>query len=112
MPTIGRYKIAFGWGCWFQSHRPVTVRRYLRFIWVFREAKPTDIDKKKRFPLGTPMVADGVKYHYYKAVKDIVVDIPVSRYETETLAGPESRAWGRYVEADKQAKDEVPGGEQ
>ena len=70
---IGRYKIAFGWTCWIQTHAPTTVRRYLWFIWVFKEAKPTDIDKKKQFSLGTPMTYEGRRYHYYKAAGDIPV---------------------------------------
>ena len=73
MLTIGRYRIAFGWACWIQTYRPTTVRCILGFIWVFKEAQPTDIDKKKRFPLGTEMLAGGRRYYYYKAAEDIRV---------------------------------------
>jgi len=73
MLTIGRYRIAFGWACWFQSHRPTTVWCPFGLIWIIREAKPTDIDKKKRYPLGTPMVYGGKRYQYYKAERDIPI---------------------------------------
>ncbi len=73
MFKLGRYKIAFGWTCWPQTCIPTTARRYLWFIWVFKEAKPTDIDKKKQFPLGTPMTYEGRRYHYHKAEGDILV---------------------------------------
>ena len=83
MLRIGRYKLAFGWACWIQTHRPVTARRYLWFIWVFKEAKPTDIDKKKQFPLGTPMEYEGRRYHYYKAGKDIHVGPAVGKEDCD-----------------------------
>ncbi len=73
MVKIGRYRIAFGRVIWFQTYRPTTVRRFLYLFWIIREVRPEDIDKKQRFPLGTPMIADGRKYHYYKAEKDIVI---------------------------------------
>ncbi len=73
MLMLGRYQIAFGWICWPQTCRPTVFRRYLWLIWVFKEAKPTDIDKKKQFPLGTPMTYEGRRYHYYKIVGDILV---------------------------------------
>lgn len=73
MLTIGRYRIAFGWACWFQTHAATTVRRILWFFWIIREARPEDIDKKQRFPLGTRMLVDGTEYRYYKADKDIHV---------------------------------------
>ncbi len=73
MLTIGRYRIAFGRVCWFQTHVPTTVRRILWLFWIIREAKHDDIDKTQRFPLGTPMMHEGRKYHYYKAKKDIRV---------------------------------------
>ena len=79
MLKIGRYKIAFGWVCWIQTYRPTTARCILGFIWVFKEAKPTDIDKKKRFPLGTPMTYEGRRYHYYRAGKDIHVGDAVEK---------------------------------
>lgn len=110
MLTVGRYRIAFGRVCWFQTHRPTTVRRILWLFWIIREARPGDIDKKQRFPLGTPMMVDGTRYHYYKAERDIVIGSPVDWYETVGFAGPECGAWKRYIEADKQARGGVPGG--
>jgi len=79
MVKIGRCRIAFGWACWIQTYRPTAVRRYLWFIWVFKEAKPEDIDEKQQFPLGTPMTYEGIKYHYYKAEKDINVGSAVKK---------------------------------
>jgi len=76
MLKIGRYKIAFGWACWIQTYRPTTVRRFLWFFWIFKEANPKDIDKKRQFPLGTPMTYEGRRYHYYKAAEDIHVGPP------------------------------------
>jgi len=106
MLTIGRCKLAFGRVCRPQTGRPATVRRFLWFFSIVREAKPEDIDKKQQFPLGTPMVANGRKYHYYKAEKDIVIGGPANWYEAVGFAGPECGAWRRYIEADKQAKME------
>lgn len=65
---IGRYSIKFGSRCWIQTNVPVEVRCILGLIWVFREAKPTDIDSKQRFPLGTIFTKDGKRYHYGKKV--------------------------------------------
>ncbi len=73
MLKIGRYEIAFGWACWIQTHVPTTIRCILGFIWIFKEARPTDIDKKRRFPLGTAMFYNGKKYHYRKAGENIHV---------------------------------------
>jgi len=70
MKTIGRYRIAFGWACWIQTHMPTTVWCPFGFIWIFKEARPTDVDKKKRFPLGTQMTYDGKRYHYYRKTGD------------------------------------------
>ena len=69
MLTFGRYRIFFGWSCWIQTYRPTTVWCPFGFIWIFREVRPTDVDKKKRFPLGTPMMYNGKRY-YYKAAGD------------------------------------------
>ncbi|GAH45297.1 unnamed protein product, partial [marine sediment metagenome] len=49
------------------------VRRYLRFIWIIKEIRPTDIDKKRQFLPGTKMTYEGRRYHYYKAGEDINV---------------------------------------
>lgn len=72
MLTIGRYRITLGCFIWMQSQRPTTARRFL-FLWIFKEALPSDIDKKPQFPLGTMMMYEGRKYHYYKAGRDINV---------------------------------------
>ncbi len=69
MLIIGRYKIAFGRGCWIQTHKPVVARRYLGFFWIIREARPGDIDERQRFPLEH----EGRRYYYYKAKHDIGV---------------------------------------
>ena len=71
MLTVGRYRITFGWACWFQSHRPTTIWCLFGFIWVFKEAIPADVDKKKRFPLGTQMTYNGKRYYYRAAAEDI-----------------------------------------
>ena len=71
MIKIGRYEIKFG--CkyiWVQTKVPTRSWHFLCF-WLFKEANPKDIDKKQQFPLGTPMVYEGRKYHYYKAGEDI-----------------------------------------
>lgn len=70
---IGRYKIAFGWSCRMQICKPTTVQSILGFIWIFKEARHTDVDKKRQFPPGIAMFHDGVRYHYYKAGEDIHV---------------------------------------
>ena len=61
---IGRHEIKFG-RCWIQTYVPTAVRCCLGF-WIFKKASPTDIDKKKQFPLGTPLEHEGTLYHYYK----------------------------------------------
>ena len=42
---------------------PTRVWRFLCF-WVFKEARHTDLDSKKQFPIGTPMQYEGRFYHY------------------------------------------------
>lgn len=70
MLEIGRYRIAFGRYPWFQTRGPTTVRCLLGILWILKEARPSDVDKKKRFPLGTPLVGqDGRVYRYWKADK-------------------------------------------
>ncbi len=64
---IGRYEIKLGRYCWVQTHVPTTVRCYLGFIWVFKEAIPTDVDKTQKFLPGTPLQYEGRRYRYYKA---------------------------------------------
>lgn len=71
---IGRYKIIFGWSCRMQICKPTTVQSILGFIWIFKEARPTDVDKKRQFPPGTVMFHNGKEYHYYKAGEDIDVN--------------------------------------
>jgi hypothetical protein len=67
MLRIGRYGIAFGYAFWVQTHVLIQTRHFLCF-WFFKEAKPTDIDKKKQFTLGTPMEYEGRKYYYCRKV--------------------------------------------
>lgn len=66
MLKIGRYRIAFGSTCWVQTYVPTTVRRFLCF-WVFKEARPQDIDKERKFPVGTLLEQEGRTYRYWKA---------------------------------------------
>jgi hypothetical protein len=68
---FGRYEIKFGSRCWIQTTRPTTARCLLGFIWIFREAKPDDVDRKPRFPLGTRLVDKGRPRLYCRAAKDI-----------------------------------------
>jgi len=65
MLRIGRYEIALGNSFWVQTQVAIMFRHFLCF-WFFKEASPSDIDKKKRFPLGTPMIYEGRTYHYYR----------------------------------------------
>ncbi|MBA7581119.1 hypothetical protein ES708_23019 [subsurface metagenome] len=49
---------------------PTTVRCFLGFIWVFKEARPEDVDKKPQFapgPFGTVMEYKGRRFRYFKA---------------------------------------------
>ncbi|MBA7585764.1 hypothetical protein ES708_27753 [subsurface metagenome] len=66
MLKIGRYRIAFGRYCWGQTYVPTTVRHFLCF-WILKEARPTDVDKEQRFPIGTKLEQEGRKYRHYKA---------------------------------------------
>ena len=70
MPKIGRYGIAFGRHFRFQAGRPASIKHFLCFHFV-KEARPQDIDKKRRFPLNTPMEYKGKRYYYWKAPKNI-----------------------------------------
>ena len=67
---IGRYGIAFGRVFWFQTRVPTRVWHFLCFFWVFKEARPQDVDKKQQFPLRTPM-DEGRVYRYWKAGEDL-----------------------------------------
>jgi len=73
MLKIGRYGIDFGRNLWFQTRVLTRTRLFLCLFWILKEARPTDIDKVKRFPLGTLREFEGIRYHYYKAGEDIVV---------------------------------------
>lgn len=70
MIHVGRYRISFHLAFWFQTHVPTTVRRYGP-LWVFREARPTDVDKDKRFDICTSMVWEGRRYLYWRAPSDV-----------------------------------------
>ena len=52
MIHIGRYRISFRRAFWTQTRVPTTARRFWP-LWVLREARPTDVDKDKRFEIGT-----------------------------------------------------------
>lgn len=75
---IGRYKISFGWTLWLQTYRPTIVRHFL-FIWLIKEAKPTDVDKKPQFLPGTEMDYEGHRYMYVRGKDQILKDSGVSR---------------------------------
>ncbi|MBA7593741.1 hypothetical protein ES703_00673 [subsurface metagenome] len=66
MLKIGRYGIALGPVLWFQTKVPSRVWHFLCF-WFIKEARPNDVDRKKQFPIGTPMEHDGRTYRYWKA---------------------------------------------
>lgn len=67
MLKIGRYRMTLnGKVFWFQSQGPVTVQHFLCF-WIFREARPHDVDRKPKFPPNTKMEYDGRVYRYWKA---------------------------------------------
>lgn len=65
MIKIGRYGVAFGRTFWVQTKAPTQIKHFL-WIWLFREARPTDIDEHPRFPLDTPMDYEGRHYRYWK----------------------------------------------
>ncbi len=62
---IGRYRIFCGRYRWFQTYSPVRIKRFGLFT-IVKEANPADDDKRRQFPLGTPMQFGGVTYLYYK----------------------------------------------
>jgi len=70
---IGRYGIAFGPVFWIQTQAPTTVRRFLCF-WLFKEARPQDVDQKPQFPPGTLMEQEGRKFRYWKAKEKVKKD--------------------------------------
>lgn len=73
MLRIGRYGITSRHKYfWLQTRTLTKVRRFLYFFWLFKEFKPTDVDKRKEFPIGTPMVYEGRRYRYWgPAPRDI-----------------------------------------
>ncbi len=70
--NIGRYEIVFGRATLFQAFPPTRIWDF-RLFSVLKEIRPTDIDKRKQFPLGTPMEYRGRRYCYYRVDKDIIV---------------------------------------
>ncbi|MBA7714777.1 hypothetical protein ES703_123809 [subsurface metagenome] len=68
---IGRYEIKFGRYFWIQTKAPTTAWPFLCFT-IFKEARPSDVDKKKQFPLDTLMEHEGRTFRYWKAPKDVV----------------------------------------
>ena len=78
MCKIGRYRIAFSRTFVVQTRVPTTVRRCL-FFWVFREARPDDVDSKQNFPINTGMELVGRKFRYcmageYERKQELVVE--------------------------------------
>lgn len=75
---FGRYRITFGGSTfWLQTQGPTTVRRFLCF-WIFKEARPNDVDKEQQFPVGTEMEHEGRRYYYWKAGEEIGKGLYVS----------------------------------
>lgn len=68
---IGRYEIKFGRACWMQTQAPTTVRRFLLFVWIFKEAKPWDLDTSPQFPPGTRLEYEGRTYWYWKVISPV-----------------------------------------
>ena len=84
MIGIGRYRVYFTRYPWIQTHVPTIVKRFLFMtICIETEARPTDDDKVKQFPLGTKMVFEGRKYYYCRAKSDIKEGSMVTEYEVE-----------------------------
>lgn len=66
MLKIGRYGIAFGRTFWVQTLGPARVWRFLCF-WFIKEARPHDVDRKQKYPVGTPLEHEGRRFRYRKA---------------------------------------------
>ena len=73
---FGRYEIKFGKYFWIQPPAPNTWRRFLCF-WIFKEARPWDVDKKQQFLPGTPLEHEGRTYRYAKLERYQPGDEPV-----------------------------------
>lgn len=69
MLKIGRYGIAFGRVFWLQTKATTRIWHFLWF-WFFKEARSHDVDKERKFPIGTLMEQEGRRYRYWKAGKD------------------------------------------
>ena len=78
MLKIGRYGIVFGRVL--QTNVPTRFWHFL-CLWLIRETRLTDIDKKQQFPLGTIMTYRGKNYYYIKAGEDIIVSKCVEEKE-------------------------------
>lgn len=63
---FGRHWIGVGRDVVVQTTVPTAVRRLL-FFWLFREARPNDVDLKARFPLGTRLDCEGGPFRYARA---------------------------------------------
>lgn len=70
MLRIGRYGIAFGRTFWFQTRGPARVWHFLWF-WFIKEARPHDVDRKQKYPLGTLLEHEGRRFRYRKASNDV-----------------------------------------
>ena len=82
MIKLGRYRVYFTRYYWMQPDGAVLSTKIL-FMTVYREVRPSDVDKKKRFPLGTDMKYAGRRYRYWKAGEDIGKGKTVGRYEVK-----------------------------
>lgn len=65
MLKAGRWKIALGPCFWVQAQVPTRVYSFL-FLSLLREARADDIDKNRKFPLGTELLHNGRRYYYGK----------------------------------------------
>lgn len=70
---IGGYTIKIGGYFWMHPLLPIQIYHFLWF-WLFKEARPTDIHRKQKFPLGTQLNYEERCYHYYKAGANIKKD--------------------------------------
>lgn len=78
MLKIGRYGIAFGRTFRVQYRVPMRGQRFLCF-WIFKEARPHDLDHKPQFPPNTVMVYEGRTYHYWKNIDPMVDDFDLKQ---------------------------------
>lgn len=64
---IGRYIIFIGRIFWLQTKVPFVIKHPIPYLWILIEARPTDVDKNRKYPLGIEMnMPDGSSYRYYR----------------------------------------------